>query len=180
MKAEARSVGGSTEEGVLPRYLLILAAFAALGAAAGAPAQPKAQVPEASPPLSRAQFIVQMDAEFRKMDADKNGQLTRAEIEQYQKQQAAAQAQARNRAVFTQLDTNKNGQLSKSEFEKMEAPATSTSAQPVLNRMDSNRDSLISIVEHRTATLANFDRLDVDRDGKVTAAELNAVVPSPR
>jgi hypothetical protein len=46
--------------------------------------------------------------------------------------------------------------------------------------MDSNRDSLISIVEHRTATLANFDRLDVDRDGKVTAAELNAVVPSPR
>ena len=33
--------------------------------------------------------------------------------------------------------------------------------------MDGNRDSQISLAEHRTATLANFDRLDTDKDGVV-------------
>ena len=34
--------------------------------------------------------------------------------------------------------------------------------------MDGNRDQQVSLVEHRTATLANFDRLDTDRNGVVT------------
>ena len=63
-----------------------------------------------------------MDGEFRKMDADKNGQLTRAEIEQFQTQQLAAQARARNKSLFGQLDKDKNGQLSQAEFAKRSQP----------------------------------------------------------
>jgi hypothetical protein len=44
----------------------------------------------------------------------------------------------------------------------------------MLAQEDSNRDSQISLAEHRAATLANFDRLDTDRNGVVTAAEMKA------
>ena len=115
-----------------------------------------------------------MDSQFRQMDADKNGQLTRAEIEQYQKQSALAEAKARNRAQFTELDTNRNGQLSPAEFAKLTPSAAAANAGPMLSREDSNRDSQISIVEHRSAALANFDRLDTDKNGVVTAAEMKA------
>ena len=138
-----------------------------------------AQTP-ASTTVSRIQYIASMDGEFRKMDADKNGQLTAIEIEQYQKLSAVAQAEVRNRAMFEQLDTDKSGQLSKTEFAKMITPPPAGNAQPILARMDSNRDRQVSLVEHRTATLANFDRLDADKDGNVTAAEMKAGGVSPR
>ena len=127
-----------------------------------------------SQPIPRAQFIANMDVQFRKMDADKNGRLTRTEIEQFQKLTAIAEAQARSRALFAKLDADNNGQLSQAEFAKVAAPAPAANAQPTIARMDSNRDSQVSLVEHRTATLANFDRLDVDKDGIVTPAEMKA------
>jgi hypothetical protein len=40
--------------------------------------------------------------------------------------------------------------------------------------MDLNRDQSISLVEHRTVTLANFDRMDADKNGIVTPAEMKA------
>jgi len=114
------------------------------------------------------------------VDADKNGQLTRTEIEQFQKLQAVADAQARNRSLFAQLDADKNGQISAAEFTKMVTPPPVANAGPMLSREDSNRDQQISLVEHRIATLANFDRLDTDRDGVVTPAEMKAGGIAPR
>ena len=125
-------------------------------------------------PIPRAQFIADMDAQFRKMDADKNGQLTRTEIEQFQRLTAVAEAQARNRALFVQLDTDRSGQLSLAEFARATTPSAAANAQPMIARMDSNRDSQVNLIEHRTATLANFDRLDTDKDGIVTTAEMKA------
>ena len=142
---------------------------------AQAPAQPAAP-----PSIPRTQFIVDMDSQFRKMDADKNGLLTRVEIEQYQKLQALAQAQSRNRQLFAQLDSDKNGQLSPAEFARVATPAPAANAQPILARMDGNKDQQVSLVEHRTATVANFDRLDTDKDGYVTAAEMKAGGVNPR
>lgn len=157
--------------------LVCVSAVVALASASVASAQSKAPAGQSLP---RAQFIANMDGEFRKMDADKNGQLTKSEIEEYQKLQAVAQAQSRNRALFTQLDTDKNGQLSKTEFAKIATPAPAASAQPILASRDLNRDGQISMVENRTATLANFDRLDSDKDGIVTAAEMKAAGITPR
>lgn len=157
--------------------LVTMSAIVALASASAASAQTRAP---ANPTLPRAQFIADMDSEFRKMDADKNGQLTRTEIEQYQKLQAIAQGKSRNRALFAQLDADRNGQLSPSEFAKIATPAPAANAQPMIARMDSNRDSQVSLVEHRGATVANFDRLDADKDGIVTAAEMKAGGITPR
>lgn len=146
--------------------LLLFALTGSLATASSAVAAP--------PSIPRTQFLAEMDAQFRKMDADKNGQLTRTEIEQYQKLTAIAEAQARNRAFFAQLDADKNGQISPTEFAKVTAPTAPANAQPMIARMDSNRDSQINLVEHRAATLANFDRLDADKDGIVTPTEMKA------
>ncbi len=141
--------------------ILALAAGAALqGAAAEA--------------ISRAQFVAQMDSQFRKMDSDQNGQLTRAEIEKFQTEAAVAEAKARNRARFAELDTNKNGQLSPAEFAAAAPPPAAANGQPTIARGDRNRDQQISLAEHRIVTLANFDRLDTNRDGVVTPAEMKA------
>jgi Ca2+-binding EF-hand superfamily protein len=150
----------------MSRIILTLSAFAVSSASLAQGT--------ASQPIPRAQFIAQMDSQFRAMDADKNGQLTRIEIEQYQSRSAIAAAKARNSAQFAELDVNRNGQLSPAEFAAMAAPAPAANAGPMLAREDSNRDSQISLVEHRSATLANFDRLDTDKDGVVTPTEMKA------
>ena len=141
---------------------------------AQAPKRAPAQQPTGSQPILRAAFIAQMDAQFGKMDADRNGRLDRSEIEQFEAQKALAEAQARNESLFDQLDVNKNGQISATEFAKLVAQPAAVGAQPMLSREDGNRDGHISLVEHRVATVANFDRLDTDRDGVVSLAEMRA------
>jgi hypothetical protein len=141
-------------------FLAIAAVAAPQGAAGGA--------------ISRAQFVAQMDNQFGKMDANRDGQLSKAEIEQSQTEAAVAEAKARNRARFAELDTDKNGQLSPAEFAAATPPPPAANGQPTLTRGDRNRDNQISLAEHRIVTLANFDRLDTNRDGVVTPAEMKA------
>ena len=160
--------------------LRLMMLVGATAATAGFAQKPPAAKPAAPPPLTRAIFLQEMDSQFRKMDADKNGQLTRIEIEQFQKLVAVAEAESRNRAQFAQLDSDKNGQLSAAEFGKLVTPAPPANAAPMLSREDANRDQKISLIEHRAATLANFDRLDSDKDGVVTGAEMRAGGISPR
>ena len=163
-------------------HALLAAYLLTLGAAAPGQARKRAPVPQSTEPQSilRANFVAQMDAQFAKMDADANGQLARAEIEQFEQEKAVAEAKARNAALFDQLDTNNNGQISATEFEKLVAKPPAASAQPMLSREDGNRDGQISLVEHRVATLANFDRIDADKDGVVTALEMKAGGVNPR
>ena len=157
-------------------------ALVALSALLTAPAtaQKKSAPPAGEQPLARTQFLAQMDAQFRAIDADGNGQLSATEIEQSEKKRVLAEAQARNDALFDQLDVNNNGQISAKEFAKLVTEPAAMSPQPMLSREDRNRDSQISLLEHRTATLANFDRLDTDKDGNVTADEMKAGGITPR
>lgn len=135
-----------------------------------------AQAPSPAPvPIPRAQFIVEMDSQFHKMDSDRNGQVTRAEVEANQRGVALAAAARRARTAFTALDADKNGQLSFAEFEKLvAAQPVQVNGQPFMAQMDLSHDGQISLIEHRTATLANFDRMDSDKDGVVTPAEMKA------
>ena len=144
---------------------LVLAASAGTGLAQ--PAVSSGDVP-------RAQFITVQDGEFRKMDADKNGQVTRIEVEAFQRLTAVATAQIRNRQLFAQLDVDRNGQISPLEFLKLNPPPPPVNGQPFVAQLDLNRDGQISLVEHRTARLANFDKMDTDKDGVVTVAEMRA------
>ena len=156
-----------------PTLPIALLAALLIGSAVAAP-QAEKPAPAGQQPIPRASFIAQMDTQFGKMDADKNGRLDRIEIEQFEAQRALGEAQERNAALFDQLDVNRNGQISATEFAKLILQPAPASAQPMLSREDSNRDGLITLVEHRAATVANFDRLDTDRDGTVSASEMKA------
>ena len=124
-------------------------------------------------PLPRAMFIATAEAEFNKVDTNKDGQMSKLEIETFQRSSALAAADARSKAIFAALDADKNGQLSVTEFAKLTSKPPTVDAARVL-KMDSNKDGKLSLAEHRTAALANFDRLDANKDGLVTAAELKA------
>jgi len=55
----------------------------------------------------------------------------------------------------------------------MVTPASPNPA-PILAQHDLNKDGRITLVEFRTAKLANFDRMDADKDGIVSIAEMKA------
>ena len=128
---------------------------------------------QSAQPIPRAQFLVVMDQEFRKMDADKDGKLTRAEVESFQRAAAVAEAAQRNRALFAQLDADRNGQLSPAEFLKVTVPAA-VDIRPMFAQHDPNRDNIITLVEHRTVKLSRFDAIDTDKDGTASVAEQRA------
>lgn len=163
----------------LPKRTIALLSLAALAAPVTAqpakPAATSAQRQAEDQPIPRTLFLSNMDTQFRSMDSDRNGSLSRKELEDYQRAEAAAQAQARTRELFTRLDTDRNGVLTPAEFSKLITPnANAANAAPLLQRFDSNRDGTISLVEYRAGTLVNFDNLDTDKDGIVTAAEMKA------
>lgn len=150
-----------------PRLIFALPIVVLAGAAWG-------QARPATGDVPRAQYITVQDGEFRKMDADKNGQLTRAEVEAFQRIVALATARTRNQQLFAQLDSDRNGQVSPAEFTKLSAPPPPANGQPFIAQMDGNKDGRVSLIEHRAGKLAHFDRMDTDKDGTVTVAELRA------
>lgn len=147
------------------RYVLV--GLAAVSGIASAQAAGPANVP-------RATYIQVQDREFGKMDADKNGQVTRAEAEGFQRAAAVAEAGTRARALFGQLDTDRNGQLSFAEFARAQSGPPQVNAQPWVAKLDSNKDGRVSLVEHRAGKLRHFDNIDSDKDGTVTTAEMRA------
>ncbi len=147
-------------------------AAASLSSASPASAQPAAG--SAARPVPRAQFIADMDAQFKKLDVNGDGTATRLEIEASQRQTLAALAGQRNRTLFAQLDKDRNGQLSAAEFAALAATPPAANAGPLLTQWDSNKDGKVVLVEFRTATQANFDRMDRDKDGIVSVAEMRA------
>jgi Ca2+-binding EF-hand superfamily protein len=149
--------------------------FVALGLVAvpAAAAPPAAPARPAAVPVPRADFIRTMDAEFGKMDANQDKVVTRSEIEQFERAANLLQARAAAHLLFEKMDTDRNGQLSPAEFERMVTPAPPNPA-PILAQHDVNKDGKITLVEYRTAKLANFDRMDADKDGIVSVAEMRA------
>lgn len=162
-----------------PRFIpvLLTAAGLAIGVIPATPgaAEPAAQpAAPAPPPLPRTTFIATMDGEFGKFDANKDGALTRVEIEAGQRAAATAQARARAQALFQRLDADRNGTLSAAEFGKLPINAPAVDASGIMG-FDTNRDGRVTLIEHRTATLINFDRLDADKDGTVSPTEMRGL-----
>jgi Ca2+-binding EF-hand superfamily protein len=163
---------------VQPRVFFALAV--ALGAsepslaqsATGAPASSSAQ----TQPLARTSFIATMDEEFKKMDANRDGVASHAELEAHQYRHAASALEERARASFASIDADRNGQISMSEFLRATArPPKRPDVSGMMTRLDANRDQKVTLVEYRTLTLTTFDQLDADKDGVVSTAEQRAV-----
>ena len=149
------------------KFLVLLLGLGAVSGIASAQAAGSASVP-------RAVYITTMDQEFGKMDADKNGQVTRSEAEAFQRAIAVAESGKRLRAAFAELDADRNGQLSLAEFAKASSGLPQVNGQPFITQLDANKDNNVSLVEHRAGKLRRFDNIDSDKDGVVTAAEMKA------
>lgn len=160
-------------------------------------------------------------------DANKDGVLTRAEVQAHATEMFAkmdangdgkldtADRAAKHAKMFESIDTNKDGSISKAEWdqhaadrqakhgERMgmrgEAGEPGEGGHPggmgghhgkrgshdgmggmgghhgmMMMKADTNGDKAVSQAEFQTAALAHFDRMDANKDGKVTAEEHKA------
>ncbi len=152
----------------------LLFAVAAAGPASSQAARPAPAAATAASNVPRADYITTMDTEFRKMDADKNGRLTRPEIEAFERITALGRARARAQARFAELDTDRNGQISPAEFARLVTGVPAVDGRPLIAKLDGNKDGQISLIEHRAGKLSYFDQIDSDKDGVVSVAEMKA------
>ncbi|WP_439515549.1 EF-hand domain-containing protein [Oceanibaculum nanhaiense] len=97
---------------------------------------------------------------LERFDANKDGQITRAEVE------------AAHEARFAGFDADKDGALSQDEFRSMMAARLDEMAKRGFERMDSNKDGKIEPGERRHSPASMFGRIDANWDGVVTAEEL--------
>ena len=135
-----------------------------------APAPLFAQAAAGAESITRAKVVANAEAEFARVDANKDGQMSRTEIENIQRASITARVNDRNKAMFAELDGDKNGQLSPTEFANA-SPAPKPDASMVL-RVDTNKDGQVSLAEHRGATIDTFAQIDANKDGMITAAEV--------
>ncbi|MBA3510535.1 EF-hand domain-containing protein [Sphingomonas sp.] len=132
---------------------------------------------------SRAQVAQGLDQRFKALDTNGDGTITKAEMDAAEaraRQQAAARIAKRAEEGFAKLDTDKNGQLSLAEFKASIPPVQAGAAAAVLQRLDANKDGKITRQEFGAPTLATFDRLDTNKDGKISAQERSARRSSAR
>jgi Ca2+-binding EF-hand superfamily protein len=161
--------------------LVIRSTLFAVALVASVPVLAQAKAPAGAAPASiaRAKVIANADAEFARVDINKDGQMSRAEIETFQRAAANRMIAGRNKALFTALDSNKNGQLSAAEFAKLNDVPVKVDASNVLS-IDTNKDGQISLAEHRTATLDTFTQFDANKDGVLTEAEAKAAAAAAK
>jgi Ca2+-binding EF-hand superfamily protein len=149
----------------------------ALSAAAQTTA-PQAKPAQAQANPTRAALMTSLQSNFTSLDTNKDGTLSQPEIaaaETRGLQVRVTQMRAQAEAQFTRLDTNKDGQLSKAEFMAAapSAPAPATGAN-ALAALDKNKDSKVSLDEFRAPMLSSFDRMDTNKDGVISPAERQA------
>ncbi|WP_160060908.1 EF-hand domain-containing protein [Psychromonas sp. L1A2] len=137
---------------------------------------------------------------FDKIDSDKNGVITQAELSEMQKMHKGKGHKKGNKEVsFAKLDVNSDGVITKDEtkgrlakhFDKVDTDAngsiTSAEFELVKNMkkgkhgqkvsfstLDVNKDGAITKDEAKGRLLNNFDKIDGDADGKITTQELDA------
>ncbi len=141
--------------------------------------------------ITRAQIVDKVKERFSRLDANKDGFLTKAELD-------AAEAAMNKRmqqhesAMFDRIDTNKDGSISRSEFEaaqragiarrrgagRMHAAGAHSVHDAMVDRMlasdDANKDGRVSLQEATTAAVAHFDRIDTNHDGVLEPNEIRA------
>jgi EF-hand domain pair/EF hand len=161
----------------LQRLALAGSAIAVFGSA---PAFAQATAPAAAAPqqVSRAQISQQLDSEFKDLDANKDGKLTKAEVQAAMTRRAGeaqTQVNQQSKALFDKIDTNHNGSISLAEFQAQEKVSVDPAkVEARIQQLDTNKDGSVSAEEYRNGTLSQFDRVDTNHDGVVSAAEASA------
>lgn len=113
---------------------------------------------------SRADVAAKVQQHFTRIDADRNGAITKAEVQALQANRSERIAQRADRparrdpsGMFALLDVNRDGQVTRAEFDARRA-ARAQAATPQR--------------AHRGEQM--FARLDSDRNGAISRAEFDA------
>ncbi|MGH6781508.1 MAG: EF-hand domain-containing protein [Sphingomonadaceae bacterium] len=145
-------------------------------------------------PQTRTQVEVSVKEHFAKMDLNKDGSVTEAEIQAGRDARMKARADER----FTALDADKSGQISRAEFdaghEKMRGHRGDRGDRGGHHGMrgghhrwggghmgggmfataDANKDGKVTLAEASAARLQWFDKIDTNKDGTITPEERKA------
>lgn len=171
----------------------ILLAGVALAAAGAAVAQvPSA--PQARDGIqTRAEVVQRVRAMFARADVNRDGFLTQAEVQSVAGQARGLRGQraadpARRQRAFERLDANRDNVISRDEWARAQQVRAERQAErgahrgqrlamrgrmggALLRMADTNRDQRVSLQEAEGAALQRFDRVDLNRDGRVTRDE---------
>ena len=180
----------------MKKFVLAAAAIAAV--ATPLVAQQMAR-PQSGAGMTRAQVESRVRERFAQVDANRDGFVTKAEGETMRERIRGERRENRTErrtARFAALDANKDGQLSRAEFDaprdgdradrrerRMERRAFRAhhrglarfGGARLFERLDADRDSRVSLAEATGAALRRFDMSDANKDGTVTREERRAV-----
>jgi len=129
-----------------------LAVLAAAAVVLPAVASAETAAPKANPRL---------DAIFARVDLNKDGKITRAELKQYRENQ------------FKAADTNGNGSLNSIEVAAMAKVRLAERLNTRFARLDKDKNGKLTLDEMGKRRRWVFWRIDRDGDGAVTKEELN-------
>ena len=106
------------------------------------------------------------DDQFKRMDANRDGKLSRDEHS------------AGARKMFEAMDADRDGRVSAAEMDaaqrgKKPGKGDLSSAEKI-KVVDTDRDGSLSADEHVAGTKGMFDRMDTNRDGFLSPSELRA------
>lgn len=165
---------------------LAVAVIAALlgGCAQPAPPGPAAPVVAAAPAMPRPVPVPRPNAAnavaptespiaglMRLLDRNGDGRIS-------QQEHAAGASR-----TFDAMDADGDGTVTAAEMDATRRGlygADRTAAAGEIATVDGNGDGVLTAAEHTTATRVMFDRIDADRDGALTAQELEAAATPTR
>jgi Ca2+-binding EF-hand superfamily protein len=147
-----------------------------------------AQIPEgrkAPQPMTKAEVEARVKERFARMDTNRDGAVTREEIDAGR---AARRAEMQDRR-FGMMDANKDGSVSRGEFDAAASARSDRRAEnggkrgkrggrggpeAMLARADTNADGRLTLAEMLSRPMARFETSDANRDGTLTPEERKA------
>jgi Ca2+-binding EF-hand superfamily protein len=109
------------------------------------------------------------NAEFIKMDANKDGKVS------------ASEHAAGAKQMFETMDANKDGKVTAAEMDAAyqritgrKATKSDMSAADKIKIVDTNGDGILTAEEHAAGSRAMFEKMDTNKDGFLTKDELAA------
>ena len=176
----------------MKKYLIAAAALMA-GTAALAQTAPVAPAPSTPPPpmahpmadkvMTRTEAVAMVREHFTQLDANKDGAITTAEVDQGRGKWAEHKKEMGDpSAAFDRLDTNKDGVISRDEFAKGHEQRIERRVEIRKERQDGAKDGKDVQKQawrmHRGMGGMGGDRMiamaDTNKDGKVTLPEAEA------